>query len=249
MKKRILAACIVMILVLLSGCGKTADSPSGASAPSAGSETGGSMPTVVNTAEYTLYQNIFFNDAKADFAGKATAKTGTFTILQDAYNDCTRYYVWGYNDQTKCCDWQWELKIDDPSDLPSNGSLVKVTGFYEENVDALDDFWIVDPKITVQKSFAARDFDIDMQAMDDTLERVQTANIVRNKEVFEGKTVCCYGRIQDENTLKDPYYDGSWSIDISGDFELPAFGTLVLVSGTIRDGSITDCTISPNTQY
>ncbi len=240
---------VLMIAALLHGCGADTDSPDDPSAQSADTAEAGGMPTVVNTAEYTLYQNIFFNDLKSDYSGQDAVKTGTFTVLQDAYNDVTRYYVWGYNDQTKCCDWQWELKIDDPTDLPTNGSLVKVTGVYEENEAALDKFWIINPEITVQKAFAAREFDIDMQAMDDTLERVQSLNIKNNKEAFEGKTVCGYGRIANENTLKDPYYDNSWTIDISGDYELPAFGTLVLVTGTIRDGSIADCVITPNTQY
>jgi hypothetical protein len=233
-----------MTLALLTGCGQTADTPAQTPQPS-----GGAMPTVVNTTEYVLYQNIFYNDQKSDYAGQSTVKEGTFTTLYDAFNDVTRYYVWGYNDQTKCCDWQWELKVEDDSDLPMNGSLVKVTGVYEENEAALDKLWLIDPEITVEKAFAGRDFDIDMQSMDATLERVQTANIVRHAEAFEGKTVCGYGRIQDENTLQDPYYNESWSIGIFGDFELPAFGTLVLVSGTVHDGNIYDCTIVSNTQY
>ena len=252
MKKRILAVCCILaLIVLLSGCGGEGNGTAEQTSSASGSaETVDVMPTVVNTAEYTLYQNIFFNDGKADFAGKETTKTGTFATLHDAFHDVERYYVWGYNDQTKCCDWQWELKLDDDtSDLPTNGSLVSVCGVYEENEAALDKFWIIHPEITVKKAFAGRDVDIDMQSMDDTLERVQTANIVRNQEVFEGKTVCCYGKIQNETSLRDPYYNNSWTIDISGDFELPAFGTLVLVSGTIRDGGIADCEIAQNTIY
>lgn len=252
MKKRILVLCsVLLIAALLHGCGAdTAAPPDGSQEPATQAGTDASeMPIVVNTAEYTLYQNIFYNKMLSDYSGKEAVKEGTFATLFDAYNDMTRYYVWGYNDQTKCCDWQWELKIDDTSDLPKNGSLVKVSGTYEENDAALDKLWIVDPQITVKQAFPGRDFDIDMQSMDDTLERVQTANIVNRKEAFEGKTVCGYGRIQDENSLKDPYYDNSWSIDISGEYELPAFGTLVLISGTIRDGSIVECSISPNTQY
>lgn len=251
MKKRILTiCCLTMVLVLLSGCGAGGSSPSETAAPSAGApETVDVMPTVTNTAEYTLYQNIFYNDQKGDFSGQETVKTGTFATLHDAFNDTVRYYVWGYNDQTKCCDWQWELKLDDTSNLPSNGSLVSVSGVYEQNESALDKFWIIDPVITVKKAFVGRDVDIDMQSMDDTLERVQAANIVRNPDVFEGQSVCCYGRIQNETSIKDPYYNNSWEIGISGDFEVPAFGTMVLVSGTIRDGAVADCTLTSNTQY
>lgn len=249
MKKRFFALlCVVLIAVMLPACGSTADVPE-ASQQQAENEVSDVMPTVVNTAEYTLYRNIFFNDMQADYDGKEAVKEGTFATIHDAFNDVTRYYVWGYNDQTKCCDWQWELKMDDVSDLPTNGSLVRVTGTYETNEDGLDDFWIIHPQITVKTPFAGRDYDIDMQAMSDTLERVQTINISNRKDVFEGKTVCGYGRVQNENTLKDPYYDNSWTVAISGEYEVPAFGTMVLVSGTIRDGVIADCEIASNTQY
>ncbi len=249
MKKRFFALLgVVLIAALLPACGSTADVPE-ASQQQAENEVSDVMPTVVNTAEYTLYRNIFFNDMQADYDGKEAVKEGTFATIHDAFNDVTRYYVWGYNDQTKCCDWQWELKMDDVSDLPTNGSLVRVTGTYETNEDGLDDFWIIHPQITVKTPFVGRDYDIDMQAMSDTLERVQTINISNRKDVFEGKTVCGYGRVQNENTLKDPYYDNSWTIGISGEYEVPAFGTMVLVSGTIRDGVIADCEIASNTQY
>lgn len=249
MKKRFFALLgVVLIAALLAACGSTADVPE-ASQQQAENEVSDVMPTVVNTAEYTLYRNIFFNDMQADYDGKEAVKEGTFATIHDAFNDVTRYYVWGYNDQTKCCDWQWELKMDDVSDLPTNGSLVRVTGTYETNEDGLDDFWIIHPQITVKTPFVGRDYDIDMQAMSDTLERVQTINISNRKEVFEGKTVCGYGRVQNENTLKDPYYDNSWTVAISGEYEVPAFGTMVLVSGTIRDGVIADCEIASNTQY
>ena len=261
MKIRILFVVGVMLLVLLlPACGGNTDAPDAANAPSNASsgasrqtvdneEVAGEMPALVNTMEYTLYQNIFFNKLTSDYSGQEAVKKGTFATLHDAFNNVTRYYVWGYNDWTKCCDWQWELKIDDTTDLPANGSLVQVKGVYEENDDALDNFWIIHPEITVETPFDERDVDIDMQSMDNTLERVQAANIVRQPDAFEGKTVCCYGRILDKNTLQDPYYDGSWTIEIAGDYEVPAFGTLVLLSGTVRSGGIADCEILPNTQY
>lgn len=251
MKKRLLILLSVLVMIaLLPACGgkenATVDAPQ---ASGSVNTADGEMPVVVNTGEYTLYQNIFYNDTKADYAGKDTVKEGTFATIYDAFNDVTRYYVWGYNDWTKCCDWQWELKPDDTSALPVNGSLVTVTGTYEENEDALDKFWIIHPEVTVKETFDGRDFDVDMQAMGSTLERVQSINIVRNAEAFEGKTVCAYGRIKDQNTLEDPYYDNSWTITLDGEYEVPAFGTLVLVTGTIRDGSIINCKIEENTQY
>ena len=253
MKSRILALLtVLMMIALLTGCGKTADSPpqTDVSAETkAAPVVSDEMPTVVNTAEYVLYRNIFFNDGKSDYAGQETVKEGTFATLQDAFSNIARYYVWGYNDQTKCCDWQWELKIEDDTDLPTNGSLIRVTGVYEENEAALDKFWIVDPQITVEAAFTGRDSEIDMQSMDATLERVQLVNIVRNPDTFEEKTICGYGRVKNESMLEDPYYNNSWSIDISGQDALPAFGTLVLFTGTVNNGSIGNCAIFSNTQY
>lgn len=239
---------MLVICASFAGCGgKSESKDKGKKNETA--EVSDKMPTVLNTAEYTLYQNIFFNETAADYDGTATSKEGTFATIYDAYNDVTRYYVWGYNDQTKCCDWQWELKIDDTSNLPTNGSEVFVKGTYEVNESALDRFWIIDPEITVKTEFKGRDFDVDMKSMDNTLERVQIANIVNKKEAFEGKTICGYGRMLNENTLEDAYYDDSWTIELSGDFEVPAFGTLVEIEGTVKDGKIVDCKISPNTQY
>ena len=237
---------VLLIMALLSGCGGDKSDTSDKKEKTAVSDK---MPTVLNTAEYTLYQNIFFNEQQNDYNGKEAQKEGTFATVFDAYNGIERYYVWGYNDNTKCCDWQWELKIDDTSKLPSNGSLITVKGTYEVNDKALDNFWIINPEITVKTQFKARDYDIDMLSMDNTLERVQITNIVNKKEDFEGKSVCCYGRVLDAKTLQDAYYDGSWTIEFSGDFELPAFGSTILVYGTVKDGALTDCSIEENTQY
>ncbi|MBR1762908.1 MAG: hypothetical protein IJ731_06045 [Eubacterium sp.] len=207
------------------------------------------METVLNTAEYTLYQNIFFNDMQGEYNGKPAVKQGIFTSIYDSYNGVERYYVWGYNDQTKCCDWQWELKIESNSSLPEKGSLVEVSGTYEVNEKALDKFWIINPKISVKNEYKGNDAEIDMKTMSNTLERVQIANILNSPEYFEGMSICGYGRILDEKTLEDPYYDNSWNIGISGDFEQLAFGTLVEVEGKVKDGAIADCKVSKSTNY
>ena len=236
--------CVLLAAALFAGCsGKSTD---GGEDVNTASET---MPTVLNTTEYTLYQNIFYNDQKSDYDGKPAEKEGTFATVFDAFNNVERYYVWGYNDNTKCCDWQWEIKPDGLKSLPSNGSLVTVSGTYEVSDSALDGLWIADAQITVKTKFSPRKYDIDMLSMDNTLERVQAVNIANKKEAFEGKTVCCYARVLDEKTIQDAYYDGSWTLGFSGDFELPAFGTTILVFGTVQNGELVNCTIADNTQY
>ena len=245
MKKIIaIALSAVILAAVFSGCSKpekdTTDTQKTSSTV---------MQTVLNTAEYTLYQNIFYNDTKADYNGKNASKEGVFTSIYDAYNSRERYYVWGYNDQTKCCDWQWELNITDTKKLPIKGSLVKVEGVYEVSDAALDGLWIINPEISVKSEYAGNGFDVDMKTMSNTLERVQAYNIVNFPDIFEGKSVCGYGRILDASTLEDAYYDNSWTIGISGDYEVPAFGTLVEIEGKINNGEITQCKISENTIY
>lgn len=272
MKMKKIAAFILAVLsvvTFLTGCGSKADpkpndgttassadqTQSGPAATAAQpdnvqvNDSGSDMPTVLNTMEYSLYQNIFFNGQMDDFNGKSTEKEGVFTVLTDAYNKVTRYYVWGYNDETKCCDWQWELKLNDTKDLPTNGSLVSVTGKYEKDEKALDKFWIVDPVIKVKKAYQGQPCDVDMLAMSDTLERVQSFSVVNYSDSFDGKLVRCYGRMQNEGMIEDPYYDDSWGIAISGDYKVPAFGTMVVVSGTVSGGELIDCTVTPTTNY
>lgn len=207
------------------------------------------MPTKLDTMEYTLYQNIFYNKQIDQYAGQAATKEGTFTTLYDAYNDVTRYYVWGYNDNTKCCDWQWELKIDDTKDLPVNGALVDVEGTYEKNDKALDGLWIVNPKISVKTNYKGNDYDIDMLTMSNTLERVQITNVMNIPDKFEGKTIGFYGRMKNASEIEDAYYDNSWSIKVTGTFEVPNFGTTVVANGKIKNGEITETVIGKNTQY
>ena len=247
--KRIIAltAAALIILSVFAGCSKKEDNKTEKKDVKESVST--VMPTKLDTMEYTLYQNIFFNDKASDYNGQAVEKEGTFATLYDAYNNKTRYYVWGYNDNTKCCDWQWELKIDDTSNLPVNGSLIKAKGTYETNDEALDGLWIINPEITVETKYKGNDCDIDMLAMSNTLERVQIINVTDFPDYFKDKTIGFYGRMKDDITIEDPYYDNSWTVPVEGDYEVPAYGTIVILNGQVKDGSIKDVKISANTQY
>lgn len=231
---------VLMILSVFAGCSKKEGDKK---------ESSLLMPTKLDTMEYTLYQNIFYNNQMDEYAGKDAIKQGTFATLFDAYNGVTRYYIWGYNDNTKCCDWQWELKIEDDKNLPVNGSLVEVEGKYEKNDKALDGLWIVNPKISVKTKYKGNDYDVDMLSMSNTLERVQISNVLSKPEQFEGKTIGFYGRIKSADEIEDAYYDNSWSVKINGDFELSAFGTKVVANGKVKNGEITETVIGKNTQY
>ena len=241
--KRIIASGLsfIMIIGAFSGCSKSEKKEEKPASLI--------MPTVINTIEYTLYQNIFYNEKASEYNGKPAEKEGTFATLYDAYNNVTRYYVWGYNDNTKCCDWQWELKLDNTENLPVNGSLVTVSGTYETNESALDGLWIIKPDIKVKTKYKGNDYDVDMLSMSNTLERVQITNVLNFPDYFKGKTIGFYGRMKNDTSVEDAYYDNSWDVAVEGDFEVPAYGTIVIASGKIDNKKIADVTLSENTQY
>ena len=232
--KKLIPIILVLALVLCACGKKTAD---------------GEMPTMLNTAEYVLYQNIFFNEAADDYVGETQSKIGTFAVIHDSYNDCTRYYVWGYNDATKCCDWQWEFVPADATSLPAPGSLVEVKGTFTGDEAALDGYWLTDASVKVQVGYTPPESELLLTAMDDTLERVQIYNIMAFPENYEGKTISAYGRIASPTTFEDPYYDGSWSFPFESGDELPAIGTIVILTGVVRNGTIADCTLTETMAY
>ena len=188
--------------------------------------------------EYLLYQNIFYSGYGDDYNGKATEKEGVFAVLHDAYNDRDRYYVWGYYDATKCCDWQWEFVPGEGAELPAPGSLIRVTGTFVRDESALDKYWIRDAKVGTLTAYTGPTAYADMLAMSCTLERVQMYNIMTHPDAFRDKAFFAYGRIASADKIEDPYYDNSWNIGFSWSGALPAIGTLVELSGTVSDGAL-----------
>ena len=241
--KRIISALLAALLIAAcAGCGSASPEeavPSGREAPeSSAQEAAGVRPESYSQDEYVLYQNIFYKDYGKDYDGKKVEKEGVFAELYDAYNSRQRYYVWGYYDQTKCCDWQWEFVPREGESLPPVGSLVTVTGTFVYDDDALDKYWITDAQIGLKTAYSGQTAETDMYSMSCTLERVQMLNIKYRSDAFNDKEFLAYGRIASLNSLEDPYYDGSWEIDFTWDGTVPAIGTLVMLSGRISDGKL-----------
>ena len=224
----------VGVIVGCFGCGMSGT-------PDTATDSGGvgDRPETFSQDEYVLYQNIFYNGYGGDYDGKPVEKEGVFAVISDAYNDRQRYYVWGYYDQTRCCDWQWEFVPEDGEELPPVGSLVKVSGTFASDSDALDGYWIRDAKCELETDYSGQTADLDMAAMSCTLERVQMINIMNKKESFQDREFTAYGRIASLDSLEDPYYDNSWQIKFTWDGDIPAIGTLVLITGTVKDGTLT----------
>ena len=192
-----------------------------------------SMRETFNKVEYALYENIFYNKKGDDYLGEVE-KEGVFSVIRDEYNERDRYYVWGYKDATRCCDYQWEIVPTDLSALPSPGSFIKVKGTFVYNKEeALDKYWIENAEVTLVEKYDGPDFDYDCMTMSPTLARVEIANIVRFPDRFAGKTVQIFGRTYNANCLQHPYYDNSWMLDFQADgLEVPT-GTYLILSGVL----------------
>ena len=239
MKKKILAlALLTALLFAMTAC----SSNTSATQTDTGKKTTATVPVILNQTEYTLYQNIFYNGYADSSTGPVTKK-GIYAVIQDAYNNVTRHYVWGYLDNTLCCDWQWEFVPVEGTQLPTPGSEIQVTGNFEKDDNALDKYWIQNAIVTTETEYTGETAEVSMLTMSDTLERVQMLNVMNRKEGFEGKSFTAYGRIAATDTLEDPYYNGSWTISFQTDKEVPATGTIVRLRGTIRDGQLAECGI------
>lgn len=225
---------LCIILALIIGCSLAACSDDG----------GGSsdqIAKVLDPMEYSLYLNVFQNGKGADYEGKTFVKEGIFTIIYDEYNSAVRYYVWGYSDETLCCDWQWEFIPRDESSLPPIGSRVKVTGTLVRNNKALDGYWHENAAVETLTEYTAASGAQDTTTMSPTLTRVQLINMINHASKYNDKPMKIYGRVASDNSIQHPYYNGAWvlTVDYAGD--LPATGTFVTVtgkfSGTSKDDS------------
>lgn len=250
MKKLIALIMALCLALTLAACGGT-----GTEETTAGNGEENTNPTAdallsegeLNTGmkekfdqmEYSAYVDLFYNSNGASYEGKTFTKDGTFAILTDAYNNVTRYYVWGYADNTKCCDYQWELVLPEGAEIPEPGSYVKVKGTMEKNEAALDGYWLNDITLEVTDEFKNAGFQMDMTTMSPTLVRVQIINILQFPENFENKTVRIFGRALSANSIQHPYYNESWSMHFTETDEAPATGKYILLEGTYNNKVVT----------
>ena len=200
---------------------------------------------ILNSYEYALYCSVLDSQQSDSYIGKEHTVQGVFSTIIDRYNEATRYYVWGYSDETHCCSYQWELAPSSLSALPENGSIVTVSGKFASDSAALDGMWISDASITIDNPAEKSEYSIDMTTMSGTLERVQILNMQRFSDFFEGNSVRAYGRVAGENTFIDPYYDGSWTQTYENDEVLPT-GSQIIVTGVWRSGTIADAAAANN---
>lgn len=198
-----------------------------------GLELNTGMKEKLDQLEYAAYVDIFYNKNAAQYENQKYTKDGVFATLEDAFSKKTRYYVWGYADQTKCCDYQWEFVMPEGTEIPESGSYVTMTGTLKYDENALDKYWFTDVTLKVEQPFTNAGYDFDMTTISPTLTRVQVINMTQFKDNFDGKTMRIYGRALSLNSVQHPYYDGAWSLDFNYDGDPDfAIGDDILVEGT-----------------
>lgn len=252
MKKTIAALLCLIMLFSLAGCSGSGNNTDTKEAENTESTSGYQMQkreTILSPQEYILLQNIHYNDQASDYLNKEVTKNGIFAILYDEYNNCERYYVWGYNDNTKCCDWQWEFIPKDKSSLPSIGSTIEVSGKFVENANALDSYLIENAEVKSVKEVTPSAYDVDTTSMGGTLLRVQVVNMQAHPDKFEGKSVAVYGRIETVTSVQHPYYDNCFSQTFESNDAAYATGTRVIVAGTYTNGIITNATVTVSNDF
>lgn len=198
--------------------------------PGSSLDTG--MKEKLSPVEYSAYIDLFYNKNTEPYDGRTFTKDGVYTKIYDAFNKVERYYVWGYADRTKCCDYQWEFVPADPASLPEPGSYIKVKGKMTADEAALDKHWLTEAEVKVTDKFANAGFDYDMTTMSSTLARVQIQNMVMFPDVFDGKTVRIFCRALSPKTAQHPYYDGAWELDFTESSVVPKIGEYMLLEGT-----------------
>ena len=245
MKKWISILLCLVLVIAMTGCGNNNSANKPASEQSAAkNNTTDKVPVLLDQEEYLLYQNVFYNDYGKQLVGSEVTKHGVFAVIQDAFDQCTRYYAWGYMDNTKCCDWQWEFVPQDPDSLPAPGSLISVKGEFTASEDSLDGYWIENGIVETDTIYVGETFELNMRTMSCTLERVQMLNILYRPDYFKKQTFAAYGRIAAPGMLEDPYYNGSWQIDFAPEGTSLAIGTQVILQGSVIDGKLSDCTVT-----
>ena len=244
MKKYIALILCLSVFLSLCACGgnENETTPDGQTNPTADAvlsdgELDTGMKEKFDQMEYSAYVDLFYNDNGASYEGKNFQKDGTFAVLKDAYNDTTRYYVWGYADNTKCCDYQWEFVLPEGVEIPEPGSYIKVAGKMVKSDKALDGYWLENVSLEVTDEFRNAGFDMDLTTMSPTLVRVQIINLLQHKDKFADLSIRLFGRALTPETIQHPYYNESWQMHFTKTDISPAIGDYILIEGTYNKAS------------
>lgn len=193
--------------------------------------------------EYNNYYDFFFVSTGDEPLNKEYTKEGVFAKIYDNFNDCERYYVWGYGHEDMSVDYQWEFLPSDPTTLPAPGSYIKMTGTLVKDTEALDAHWFKDARVEVMESYEGEKVEIDLTTLNPTLTRVQILSMVYFPTMYNSKPIKIYGRINDEGGIEHPYLENGWSLPLDYERDMPKEGSWVTVYGSYYGTYKEDCKI------
>lgn len=261
MKKFFVLFIVLVMLVSFTACSSTVSPATNASTDNNVSnesdirtnnndyETTVKVPDILSQIEYATMNSLYNGDES--LLNVSMEHTGIFVTIDDTVNNKTLYFIWGYLDKTKCCDWEWELDPDalDLNNLPVNGSKITFTGSIVKSDKAAELYWISNIKdFKIDSVYGGLDssVDYDMRTMNATLVFYQLSFLLNSFEKTEGKTVIIYGRVysvgSDSQTdaVQHPYYNNYWVLDLEMEKHLPAIGTNVVIRGSIGNFVLTN---------
>lgn len=57
-------------------------------------------------------------------------------------------------------------------------------------------------------------------------------------DAFSGKSLRVYGRVLNPTTIQHPYYDNAWTQPFETTQQVPAIGTMVILTGTWQGSTV-----------
>ena len=207
------------------------------------------VPLVINEDEYIVYGNVYQQHSGYMYEGQRQTKTGILCTVYDHHADKARYFVWGYCDDKLNRDWQWELKVKDPQQLPPDGSLIEVTGTFQKSTKAFSEYWLTQTSWTVKMQYTGEQYDLNMACMNTTLAATQMEQLHHEPSYFEGKTLSLIGKVDSADTIRHPHSEEMWHQTVQTTTELSPVGAGVLVTGVWRNGVVTEAVVTPSWLY
>lgn len=214
-----------------------------------------SIPLVVSEEDWQVYSNVYRSGDISKLNYEIKEGTGIFTTIKNNKTGKNSYYVWGYSDEDRTHDWQWELDLENYNgQIPSNGSLIHYSGTFVSSELANDYYWLTNVYLDVKRELVLKTkYDYDTRTMSPTLSYFQLCHVLGYIGQTEGQPICIYGRVSSLNmdgihtSVQHPYIDDFWNITIDTQINVPKIGSTIVIKGTVgADMMIHNATVKPS---
>lgn len=210
------------------------------------------LPLVISEDNWTKYRTAYADNKVDDMMYQTIEGEGIFCTVKNNKTDKNSYYIWGYADETRINDWQWQLDLDNyQGDLPTNGSLCSFSGTFVKSASADDYYWLANLSLkTITPVQLNSQYDYDLRVMSPTLAYYQLCNVLGYPDKTVGQSICLYGRVESLNmdgihtSLQHPTLNNFWSVQFDTQENVPIIDTTIVVSGNVTSSAtITNATV------